>query len=99
VLTVEYTNNSSVDINFTYTIACFKRKIVGGQRCCPIYDCGAEGAKHPRRGRRPCRGWVRLSPFPPKGYGAGIIIIIILIIIIIITPGKFVKFYMQNPAF
>ena len=28
--------------------ACFKRKIVGGQRCCPIYDCGAEGAKHPR---------------------------------------------------
>jgi hypothetical protein len=52
---------------FPRFIACFKRKIVGGQCCCPIYDRGAEGAKHPRRGRRPCGGWVRLSPLGVGG--------------------------------
>jgi len=46
-----------------WTRACFKRKIVGGQRCCPIDDCG-----------RPKAAWGRVReglrrPLPPRGSG------------------------------
>ena len=55
---------------------------MGGQRCCPIYDCGAEGAK---AARGVSAGGGLGTPSPQRGPGY--------------NSGKFLKFYMQNPAF